>query len=121
MATITDLEARARAWLDAWNARDLERILALYAEDCVMVSPNIVGQGLDLSGVLHGKVALRAYWRVALERQPDLRFDPIDIYASPDSVAIRYRNQHGREVCEFLRFNPSGLIVQGAANHRVGG
>ncbi len=119
MATVSELEARARDWIDAWNAHDLDRILALYADDCVMVSPNIAGHGLALSGVLHGKAALRAYWRIALERQPDLHFDLLDIYASPDSVVLRYRNQHGREVCEFLRFNPTGLILQGAANHKA--
>lgn len=106
-------------WVAAWNRRDLDAVLTLYADDCVMASPNIAGHGLDLSGVLHGKVALRAYWRVALDRQPDLRFELIDVYASPDSVVVRYRNQAGREVCEFLRFNPVGLIVQGAANHKV--
>jgi ketosteroid isomerase-like protein len=119
MATKADLAARGRDWIAAWNARDLERILALYDELCVMVSPNIVGEGLDLSGVLRGKAALRAYWRVALERQPDLRFDLLDVYASPDSVVLRYRNQNGREVCEFLRYDPTGLIVQAAANHQL--
>lgn len=120
MATTAELEARARDWIEAWNARDLDRILALYAEDCVMVSPHIAGLGLDLSGVVHGKVALRAYWRVALERAPDLHFVPLDIYAAPDSVVIRYRNHRGGEVCEFLRYGPTGLIVQGAASHRLG-
>ena len=119
MAAVSDLAARARDWLAAWNARDLDRILALYAEDCVMVSPNIAGAGLELSGVVHGKVALRAYWRGALERQPDLQFELIDLYAAPDSVVIRYRNQHRLEVCEFLRYGPTGLILQGAANHKV--
>ena len=119
MALISDLETLGRDWLDAWNAHDLDRILALYAEDCVMVSPNIAGLGVGLSGVVHGKVALRAYWRGALQRQPDLRFDLLDVFVSPDSIVIRYRNHHGREICEFLRFDPTGLILQGAAHHGV--
>ena len=30
------LAALGREWIAAWNSRDLERVLALYAEDCEM-------------------------------------------------------------------------------------
>lgn len=119
MATPIELETRARFWIDVWNTRDLDRILALYADNCVMASSKIVAAGVDPSGLVQGKVALRAYWQGALQRQPNLHFELLDIYAAPDSVVLRYRNQHGLEVCEFLRFEPTGLIAQGAAHHVI--
>jgi len=34
-----DLATLAREWIDAWNSRDLNRVLALYTADCEMTSP----------------------------------------------------------------------------------
>ena len=34
-------EAVARAWLDAFNAHDVARLVALYAEDATHTSPKI--------------------------------------------------------------------------------
>ena len=121
MISSDDMENRAGAWIDAWNSRDLERILALYADHCEMTSPHIVARGLDDSGTVTGKDRLRRYWGAALARLPDLRFNPISVFASPNSIVIRYRNERGQEVCEYLRFDANGLIVQGAAHHAAGG
>ncbi|MFO1189211.1 MAG: nuclear transport factor 2 family protein [Alphaproteobacteria bacterium] len=111
-------DALATRWLDAWNSRDLERILALYAEDCEMASPNIATLGLDPSGRLRGKTALRHYWGGALARLPQLHFTVHDVYVGPDSVIIHYTNDRRHQVCEYLRCDASGLIVQATANHR---
>jgi ketosteroid isomerase-like protein len=52
------LAALGRTWLEAWNARDLERVLTLYAEDTVMTSDRIPAMGFDASGTVRGKDAL---------------------------------------------------------------
>jgi uncharacterized protein (TIGR02246 family) len=36
-----DLAALGREWVAAWNSHDLERVLALYAEDSEMTSDKI--------------------------------------------------------------------------------
>ena len=109
--------ARAQQWCDAWNSRNIVRIMSLYAEGCVMASPKIAAAGIDPAGRVTGKPALRAYWQGALARQPDLHFTVLAVYGAPDSLVIRYRNQAGLEVCEYLRYGDDGLIVQGAAHH----
>ena len=111
--------SRAQQWCDAWNSRDIERILALYADDCVMASPKIVAAGIDPRGRVAGKAALRAYWQGALARQPDLHFTVLAAYAAPNRLVIGYRNQVGLEVCEYLHYGPDGLIAQAAAHHRL--
>ncbi|HRJ68791.1 MAG TPA: nuclear transport factor 2 family protein [Beijerinckiaceae bacterium] len=108
---------RGETWIAAWNSRDLERILALYDDDAVMASEKIRMLGLDPSGTLHGKERLRAYWQIGLARRPGLRFDLVAVSASPDSIVVRYRDEHGHEVDEYLRYAMDGLIVQGSANH----
>jgi predicted ester cyclase len=51
---------------------------------------------------------------------PNLHFSLIDLFVSPDSVAVFYENERGKKICEYLRVNAAGKIVQGSANHLVG-
>ena len=95
----------------------LERVLALYAEDSEMTSDRIPSLGFDASGTLHGKHRLREYWSLALQRLPNLHFDLIDIYVSPDSLVVFYANERGQKICEYLRVDADGKIRQGSANH----
>jgi ketosteroid isomerase-like protein len=112
-----DLAALGREWVAAWNSHDLERVLALYAEDSEMTSDKIPALGFDASGTLRGKAHIRAYWAKALTLLPDLRFALIDTYVSPDSIVVFYRNERGAKICEYLRLNAEGKIIQGSANH----
>ena len=49
----------ARRWLEAWNAHDVEAVLAHFAEDVTFTSP-VAARILERSdGIVRGKVALR--------------------------------------------------------------
>ncbi len=113
------LASLGRTWVEAWNARDLERVLTLYDEAAMMTSDRIPMMGFDASGTVRGKDALRAYWGKALALLPELHFTLIDLFVSPDSVVVFYSNERGKKICEYLRVNDAGLIVQGSANHLV--
>jgi ketosteroid isomerase-like protein len=112
-----DLAALGREWIALWNSRDLERVLALYADDFEMTSDKIQLLGFDASGTLRGKAYVRAYWAKALTFVPDLHFELIDTYVSPDSIVVFYQNEKGAKICEYLRLDAQGKIVQGSANH----
>jgi len=115
----TQLSALGHEWIAAWNARDLERVLALYAEDFEMTSHHIHAMGFDPSGTLRGKARVRAYWAAALAGLPDLHFELIDLFLSPDSVVVLYRNERGRNICEYLRLGANGKIAQASGNYAV--
>ena len=120
MATAHDatrLAALGREWIAAWNSRDLERVLALYAEDCEMTSDKIQALGFNSSGTLSGKAKIRMYWGKALTLLPDLQFTLIDLFVSPDGLVVFYQNERGARICEYLRLDAEGKIVQGSANH----
>jgi len=104
-------------WIASWNARDLEQVLTLYADDAEMTSDTIVRLGLAVQGSLRGKDNLRLYWSKALPLAPHLHFDLIGLYTSPNSVIVHYKNDRGRTICEYLRVGRDGRIVQGSANH----
>ncbi|WP_166296490.1 nuclear transport factor 2 family protein [Bradyrhizobium sp. 2S1] len=113
------LKTLGHDWIAAWNARDLERVLAMYAEDTEMTSDRIPALGFGASGTVRGKASLRAYWSAALAKLPELHFELIDLYVSPDSVVVFYQNERGNKICEYLRLDADGKISQGSANHLV--
>jgi len=116
----TRLTALGHEWIAAWNGRDLERVLALYAENFEMTSHHIHAMGFDASGTLRGKDRVRNYWATALGRLPDLHFELIDLFLSPDSVVVFYRNECGRNICEYLRLDAHGKIAQASGNYGAG-
>lgn len=52
-ADMASIRAGSKAWADAYNAGDVDRIVALYAEDAVMMPPNVPAAS--------GHAAMRAY------------------------------------------------------------
>src|SRR5689334_4440387 len=71
-----DLAALGRQWVEAWNSRDLERVLTLYAEEAEMTSDRIPALGFDASGTVRGKASLRLLEQAAdVDPEPALRAD----------------------------------------------
>jgi ketosteroid isomerase-like protein len=101
-----------RQWVDAWNAHDVEAVLAHFHEDVVFTSPVAARILPDTAGVVHGKSGLRKYWTVELRSVPNLRFVVDGIYQGIDTIVIAYRNQDGGQVSEVLRFCDD-LVVEG--------
>ncbi len=114
---MTTANRRATDWIAAWNSRDIDRILALYADDAVMASPKIAAYGASPDGILHGKANLRKYWSDALERQPSLYFRLDRVFAGPGSVVLLYTDHRGHHVCEYLQYGKAGEIIRAAAHH----
>jgi ketosteroid isomerase-like protein len=102
----------ADAWAQAWNAHDLEGVLAHFADGVVFSSPAAAQLISGSGGVVRGKAALRDYWTEGLRRIPDLHFTVLDVYAGVSAVVINYRNQKGARVSEVLIFD-GPLVVEG--------
>lgn len=112
-----DPDKFAQEWVNAWNSRDLDAVLAHYRDDFEMSSPFIVQIAGVASGVLRGKEAVRAYWSAALSRMPELHFDPIATMAGVDSAVIHYRGPGGRLCAEVFAFDADGLVCKAAAHY----
>jgi 3-hydroxy acid dehydrogenase/malonic semialdehyde reductase len=115
-ATATPLAER---WLAAWNARDAERILALYAPDARHTSSRVRAfTGND--DTLTGREAIAAYVRAGLERYPRLRFEPVSVSTGPRTVVIEYQRHGAGPVeltVELLEVNGEGLIQHARVYH----
>ena len=88
--TASDNATIARAWLDAFNAHDVDALVALYADDATHTSPKIRALHPDTGGKLRGKPALASWWRDANERLPNLRYEATNIIADGERVIIEY-------------------------------
>jgi hypothetical protein len=117
MLTAAQAELFADEWIAAWNAHDLDRVLAHYTNDFEMASPKIAAIAGEPSGVLRGKGSIRAYWSKALQLIPDLRFEKIGVFTGAQSLAVHYRNQLGKLVIEVFELAPDGLCTRASAHY----
>lgn len=99
-----DAHRFAAAWITAWNERDVERVLAHFAESVTFRSPTAAAVVPDSKGVIVGKDALRSYWTAALARVPDLHFELDGVFAGIDTITLVYRNQRQQRVTETMVF-----------------
>jgi ketosteroid isomerase-like protein len=107
-----DPVAFSKQWVDAWNAHDIEAVLANFHDDVVFTSPVAARVVPETAGVVRGKSELRRYWALALQRIPHLHFSVEDVYLGIDTIVIAYRNQDGGLVSEVLRFS-GDLVMEG--------
>ena len=112
MTAVVDVEALAREWIEAWNARDLERVMQHYSDDIELSSPIAAERVPASGGNIHGKAELRAYWEPALAATPDLHFELQAVLTAVDGCTILYRNHRGQQVAESLFWNEAGLVTR---------
>ena len=86
----SDNLALGRAWLSAFNAHDVDALVALYSETCTHTSPKIRSLHPESGGALRGKAALTAWWREANTRLPGLRYECTALTANDERVFVEY-------------------------------
>jgi uncharacterized protein (TIGR02246 family) len=111
--TLDEAQAFGADWIAAWNAHDLARVLAHYADDIVFLSP--IAEQVTGDGHVAGKAALAAYWTKALAAHPNLHFDFEGVRAGHRCLTILYRNHRGQDVAETCEFGDDGRVVRSFA------
>jgi ketosteroid isomerase-like protein len=105
-----DIRALVGAWVDAFNARDLEAILALYADDIVTETPLLLKLGREAGPRLEGKPALRDYFTRALAAAGSIHFTPVHLAVDGDVALLEYDREapHGGRPSVVERFTVRG-------------
>lgn len=107
----------ANEWINAWNSHDLDLILSHYSDDFTITTPIALSLFPESKGIVKGKEAVKAYWKVGLERIPNLKFELLDVLVGINGLTLYYKNTAtGRKSAEMMHFN-SDLKVNKAHVH----
>ena len=98
----------AAAWIAAWNAHDLEAVLAHYSPDIEFRSP--LARRLTGDGRVVGIDALRAYWARGLSIHTNLAFDLETVLEGDGCLTLVYRNERRQRVAETFEFAEDGRV-----------
>jgi heme-degrading monooxygenase HmoA/ketosteroid isomerase-like protein len=114
------LRAIAERWLACFERRDLDGLLALYADNATHTSPKIRVRHPETGGLLTTKAAMHAWWADSFARLPSMRYVPVSITADRNRVYYEYIRQVDGEpdmpVCEVLDVK-DGLIIASRVFH----
>jgi hypothetical protein len=113
----TTAQAFADRWYAAWNAHDLEAIMACYDSAIEHSSPFIKRYNGTDDTALRGIAAVRDYFGRALERNPTLRFDPMYVTTGLESVILVYRRMTGDLAAEVFFLNSAGKIARSVSHY----
>jgi predicted ester cyclase len=109
----------ASEWVAAWNAHDMDSIIAHY-DDAVELTSPVAAKLLGLTdGKVVGKTNLRAYFARGLAAYPDLRFHLEDVLWGMNTVVLYYTNQAGRRTAEFMELSANGKVARVVANYNA--
>jgi ketosteroid isomerase-like protein len=84
------LRSIAEQWLACFERRDLEGLLALYADDATHTSPKIRVRHPETGGLLRGKASMRAWWQDSFDRLPSMTYVPTALTADDERVFMEY-------------------------------
>lgn len=121
-----DMHALVDRWYAAWNAGELDAIMACYDDAIEHTSPFVarfnagVSGGDPLDGTLRGAPAVRAYFARALETNPTppgvTRFMRMHLAIGVSSIVLLYRRWTG-ELAGEIFFLRQGLIVRSVSHY----
>lgn len=116
---LRDYEAFADEWLQAWNDRDVEAILAHYTDDIELRSPVAAHLLADPSGMVVGKALLRDYVTTVFHAFPDKRRLSLQgVCQGVGSLIVQFRFDGG-EGAELMEFTISGKVCRAIAHFRA--
>ena len=103
---ITDPNLGHQLFTDALNAKDLERLVAMYADDAVMVAPG--------NRIIRGKKDIRAFFVKTVKSVEKIKLDTVfrinykDIVVFRSRYTVTYRTPEGKRVTQ----STSGIEVE---------
>ena len=107
-------------WLRAFNAADVDAMVALYAEEAIHTSPKLRSAQPSSEGRLVGKAAMRQWWLEAFDRLPSISYEVVSVVADEHVAVIEYlRHRQGEatiQVAEVFEIE-EGKIIRSNVYH----
>lgn len=109
--TYEDAVAHAKDWIEAWNSRDLDRILSHYSRDVVFEAQTVKTRWSKPDGRLQGIAELRKHFARGLELAPELTFHLDQVFLAPSGYAILYTRENGGRVIDAVVLDDEGRAM----------
>lgn len=109
--TYEDAVAHAKDWIDAWNARDLERILSHYSRNVVFEAQTVKTRWSKPDGRLEGIEELREHFARGLELASEMKFHLEQVFLAPSGYAILYTREKGNRVIDAVVLDDEGRAM----------
>ncbi|OCB75225.1 nuclear transport factor 2 family protein [Flavobacterium crassostreae] len=84
------LQSIAFKWIEAFNNKDLDKLLCLYDEQAVHFSPKLKIKNPATNGLITGKDALREWWQTAFDTIAGLQYKLSTLTTNEDRVFMEY-------------------------------
>ena len=109
------LQSIAIKWFDAFNSKNLDRLLDLYDDEAQHFSPKLKIRQPETKGLIIGKGAMRVWWQDAFDRLPTLHYKVTSLTANTDRVFMEYTRQVEGEddmlVAEVLEIKDGKIVL----------
>jgi ketosteroid isomerase-like protein len=109
--TIETAQGMAEEWCDAWNRKDLDAVMAHYAENVAFSSPTVVKRWSIVDGWLHGTTRLRENFAIGMAVE-GLRFDLVDVVIGVTLMCVIYRRETGQLVSDTVELDEQGKAIR---------
>ena len=110
----SNLEQIAREWLDAFNTKNLEKLLSLYDDNAQHFSPKLKIRQPETNGLIVGKNAMEIWWQEAFERLPSLKYQATSLTANQERIFMEYirkvDNEEDLLIAEVLEIKEGKII-----------
>lgn len=81
--TLDEITTFNAAWLQAWTDKDVPRLVAFYAEDCIY-------KDAQTASGLEGRTALAGYLNGLFAATPPMTYTPDEVWPTPDGFCGRW-------------------------------
>lgn len=114
------LQSIAFRWFEAFNNKQLDKLLSLYELDAEHYSPKLKIRKPETNGLIVGVEAMRIWWQDAFDKLPSLKYELKTLTANSDRVFMEYiRKVEGEQemlVAEVLECK-EGKIIKSRVYH----
>lgn len=108
----------ANEWIKAWNAHDLDKVLSHYSDDFSIETPMALKLLPESKGLIIGKDNVRKYWKLGIEKIPNLKFEIIDLLIGVNGLTIYYINTAtNKRSVEVMHFNSANKVEKVIVNY----
>ncbi len=80
----------AEQWFNAFNTKELEKLLSLYDDEAQHFSPKLKIRHPETNGLVTGKEALRTWWKDSFDRLPSLHYKVTSLTSNADRIFMEY-------------------------------